>query len=282
MKKDYSNILGAVIGDIAGSRFEWHPHKDKDFELLFKADVDNELLTVGFKSCHFTDDTVMTLAIAEALMESKKDFSDLKENTIRCMKEFGEMYPHSGYGRHFKAWLMSPSSEPYNSFGNGSAMRVSPVAYYAKDIEEVKTLSRIVTEVTHNHEEGIKGAEATAVCIFMALHGFSKEEIRQEAEKYYNLDFDYQELLDNYRFDVTCQGSVPQSLFAFFISNSYEDTIRTAISMGGDSDTMAAIAGSIASAYYGIPDNIKSKTKKEFLPQDLLDVVEKFEKCNLN
>ena len=282
MKKDYSNIWGAIVGDIAGSRFEWHPHKSKDFELLVEKesiikDEDYPLVIKKERKCYFTDDTVMTLAIANALMECKKDFSDLKELTIENMQFYGNLFPHAGYGRGFKNWLFSLNPQPYRSYGNGSAMRVSAVAYFAKNIDEVKKLSAIVTDVTHGHPEGIKGAEATAVCTFMALNGSSKEDIIAEAKKYYNLDFDYQDLLKNYRFDETCQGTVPQSIFAFAISTSYEDAIRTAISMGGDADTMGAITGAIAGAYYGVPEDIKTKAEK-FLPKYLLEVVKRFEK----
>ena len=283
MKKDYSNIWGAIIGDIAGSRFEWHPHKSKDFELLVERestikDEDYPLIIKKERRCYFTDDTVMTLAIANALMESrKKEFLDLEMLTIESMQFYGNLFPHAGYGRGFKNWLFSLDPQPYRSYGNGSAMRVSAVAYFANSIKTVKELSRTVTGVTHNHPEGIKGAEATAVCTYMALNGYSKEEIIAEAKKYYNLDFDYQDLLKNYHFDETCQGTVPQSIFAFAISTSYEDAIRTAISMGGDADTMGAITGAIAGAYYGVPEALKAKAEK-FLPNYLLSVVKQFEK----
>ena len=282
MEKKYSNIWGAIIGDIAGSRFEFNPHRNKDFELLVPNPYhrDDGLFPVAYyksNASYFTDDTVMTLAIAKAIMECKKNYSDLKDLTIKYMQEFGRRYPYAGYGINFRAWIKAPSPKAYHSFGNGSAMRVSPVAYFAKNIKEVKKLSKIVTEVTHNHPEGIKGAEVTAVCTYMALNGYSKESIVAEAKKYYDLDFDYGYLVRNYRFDETCPGSVPQSLFAFAISDSYEDTIRTAISMGGDADTMAAIAGAIAGAYYGVPEDLINKTRA-FLTPDLLEIVQNFEK----
>ena len=173
------------------------------------------------------------------------------------MVEIGNKYPHMSYGTRFRYWLEEPV--PYNSFGNGSAMRVSPVAYIGKNIEEVKFLSREVTKVSHNHEEGIKGAEATAVAIFMAKKGSGKEEIKSEMEKYYSLDFNYEDLVKNYGFDETCQGTVPEAIYIFLESEDFEDAIRTAISIGGDSDTLAAIVGSIAEAYYTIPDAIREK-----------------------
>lgn len=189
------------------------------------------------------------------------------------MRDLGRKYPLVGYGKNFNRWLMSSFAEPYNSFGNGSAMRVSPVAYFANSVDEVKKLSKIVTEVTHNHEEGLKGAEAVAVSTWMALYGNTKDEIKEVIEKeYYNLDFNYEDLVKNYSFDETCQGSVPQAIFAFLIPNSFKDTIRTCVSMGGDADTMSAIVGAIVGAYYGIPKDLKEKAK-EFLTNDLLNII---------
>lgn len=268
-------MLGAIIGDIVGSIYEFDNIKTKEFE-FFQENME------------LTDDSVMTLAVAKALMdtletgneEGFKNLSreiseeklkliqnkfgseinpktELETNAILRMVEIGNKYPHMSYGTRFRYWLEEPV--PYNSFGNGSAMRVSPVAYIGKNIEEVKFLSREVTKVSHNHEEGIKGAEATAVAIFMAKKGSGKEEIKSEMEKYYSLDFNYEDLVKNYGFDETCQGTVPEAIYIFLESEDFEDAIRTAISIGGDSDTLAAIVGSIAEAYYTIPDAIREK-----------------------
>ena len=272
-------IMGGIVGDIAGSRFEFAPHRSKDFELLVmgKNYLSTKQTLEEFKTtCRFTDDTVMTVAIANALLEANSDNSNLRELAIDNMRKLGKKYPFAGYGAKFSRWLTLPIVEPYNSFGNGSAMRISAVPYFAKNLDEVKELSRIVTEVTHNHPEGIKGAEAVAVCIWLALNGYEKDYIKEFVEKnYYSLDYDYENLVNTYIHDESCQNSVPQSIFAFIISSDYEDTIRTAISMGGDADTMACIAGAIATAYYGIPEDLEEKGL-EFLTPDLREIVEKF------
>ena len=258
-------MLGAIVGDIVGSRFEWHNIKTKEFT-FFHID------------CFPTDDSIMTLAIAEAILACNGDYSSFGNQTVKCMQELGRRYPHAGYGGRFRKWLKNPFPEPYNSLGNGAAMRVSPVAYAAENMDQLKALSRAVTEVTHNHPSGIKGAEATAVAIFMALHGASKQDIKQIIDQeYYNLDF-YQldEIRDDYSFDVTCDGTVPYAIEAFIEATSFEDTIRNAISIGGDSDTLAAIAGSIAEAYYGIPDEIRSRAIK-YLDKVQIDILNRFE-----
>lgn len=273
-----NSVLGSIIGDIAGSRFEFKPIKSKDFELLLKGEhcLDkNQTYYEYSTTCHFTDDTVMTIAIANALLEANGNYKNLKELTVKNMKYFGKKYPLAGYGSKFIGWLMKSTSEPYNSFGNGSAMRISAVPYFAKNIDDVKMLSKMVTEVTHNHPEGIKGAEATAVCIWLALNGYNKDDIKKYVEdNYYKLDFSYDNLVKNYKHIENCQESVPQSIFAFLISNNYEDCLKTAISMGGDADTMACIAGGIAAAYYGVPKEIENKGL-EFLPNEFLDVLKK-------
>lgn len=270
-------MLGAIIGDIVGSRYEFRPNKSKEFDLFVgEGYKDNPTIEEYTKSSRFTDDTVMTIAVCKALLDCKGDYTNLSQQTINNMQLFGRRYPFAGYGFRFNGWLLTSNPQPYNSFGNGSAMRISAVPYFAKDIDEVKDLSKKVTEVTHNHPEGIKGAEAIAVCIWMALKGNSKEEILKHVEdNYYKLDFDYEQLKTSYRFDETCQGSVPQSIYAFAISNSYEDTIRTAVSMGGDADTMACIAGAIAEAYYGLPKDIEEQMNK-FLSPYIKEVVEEF------
>ena len=258
-------MLGAIIGDIVGSRFEWHNIKSKEFA-FFHID------------CFPTDDSIMTLAIAQAILACNGDYSDLGNQTVKYMQELGRCYPDAGYGGRFRRWLKKQSPEPYNSLGNGAAMRVSPVAYAAENMDQLKALSRAVTEVTHNHPSGIKGAEATAVAIFMALHGASKQDIKKAIDQeYYNLDF-YQldEIRADYSFDETCDGTVPYAIEAFIEAASFEDTIRNAISIGGDSDTLAAIAGSIAEAYYGIPENIRSEAI-QYLDNVQIDILDRFE-----
>jgi ADP-ribosylglycohydrolase len=184
----------------------------------------------------------------------------LKSMTIRYMQKIGRKYPHCGYGGMFGQWIFSDNPKPYYSFGNGAAMRISPVGFIAPTEDEARKLSETITAVTHNHKEGIKGAEATVISIYMAKHGASKEEIRQKInEDYYNLNFTIDEIRDTYEFNETCQETVPQAIVAFLESDSFEDAIRTAISVGGDSDTLAAITGSIAEAYYGVPEDIKEK-----------------------
>lgn len=273
-------LMGGIVGDIAGSRFEFSPIKSKEFELLKMSDNHfqaKQSFREYRENCHFTDDTVMTLAVANALLDANGNYDNLNELLVKNMKEFGRRHRYAGYGAKFNAWLNSQKSEPYNSFGNGSAMRIGAVPYFAKDIEELKHLSRLVTVVTHNHEEGIKGAEAVASCIWLALHNNSKQQIKEYVEKnYYNLDFDYDQLLKTYIHDESCQNSVPQSIYAFLISTDYEDAIRTAISMGGDADTMACIAGSIAEAFYGMPKDLEERGMK-FLTEDLKEVLKKFD-----
>jgi len=251
-------MLGAIIGDIVGSRFEWHNHRNKDFELFTK-------------DCFFTDDSVMTIAIAKSIIESSKDINKLGKFAIKNMQELGRAYPNRGYGGHFGMWLYEDDPKPYNSFGTGSAMRVSPCGFAASSIEEAIALSKAVTEVTHNHIEGIKGAEATAVAIFLAKSGKTIDEIKEYInEHYYKIDFTLDEIRDTYQFNETCQNTVPQALEAFFESTSFEDAIRNAISVGGDSDTLAAITGGIAEAYYGIPKDIKDKVL-EYLDEKLIE-----------
>lgn len=240
-------MWGAVIGDIVGSRFEFHNIKSKNFDLFTD-------------ECAFTDDSVMTAAVCQALKDCNGDYSALRQNTIKRMKEFGRRYPKAGYGGRFIWWIFSSDENPYNSFGNGAAMRVSAVAYFADGIEQVKDLSCAVTSVTHNHPEGIKGAEATAVAIYLAKCGKSKSEIaRYIKDNYYPLDFTTEEIRPTYRFNETCQETVPQAIQAFIESENFEDALRIAVSLGGDSDTLAAICCSIAEAYYGVPDDIIRK-----------------------
>lgn len=257
-------MLGAIIGDIVGSRFEWNNHRDKDFEFL------------TYK-CFPTDDSIMSLAIAQAVLVSKPNHSDLSKNAIECMQSVGRNYPDCGYGGSFYNWMFSDNPKPYNSYGNGAAMRVGPVGFAATSLEEAKELSKLVTEVTHNHPEGIKGAEATAVAIYLAKSGSSILEIRDYInDNYYPMNFTLDDIRDTYKFNETCQDTVPQALQAFFESTDFEDAIRNAISIGGDSDTLAAICGGVAEAYYGIPTDIR-KHALTFLDQKLMQLLILFE-----
>lgn len=257
-------MLGAIIGDIVGSRFEWNNIKSKEFEFL------------NYK-CNFTDDTVMSLAIAKALLVSNKNYSDLSDNAVKIMRDIGKNYADCGYGGRFYNWIFNNNPKPYNSYGNGAAMRVSACGFVANSIEEAISFSKKVTEVTHNHPEGIKGAEATAVAVYLAKSGKNILEIRDYInEHYYPVNFKLSDIRDSYKYDVTCQGTVPQAIEAFLESKSFEDAIRNAISIGGDSDTLAAITGGIAEAYYGIPIEIR-KHAITFLDERLLNILIEFE-----
>ena len=257
-------IIGAISGDVIGSVYENNPIKTKDFDLF------------SYYS-QFTDDTVMTLAIAKWLCEDK----DSKDVLIKNLKYFGNFYPNAGYGARFYHWLSQDSPEPYGSWANGSAMRVSPCAWVADSLEEAQDLAKISAIVTHNHIEGVNGALATSDAIYLARIGASKDEIMQHIElRYdYDLSLSLKEIRPNYKFDISCKGSVPESIICFLEGNDFEDTIRNAISLGGDADTQAAIAGSIASAYWDVPDVIYHKTIEcldNFLLGVLMDFEEKF------
>lgn len=257
-------MLGAIIGDIVGSRFEWNNIKTKEFELFTD-------------KCFPTDDSIMTLALAQAIMVSKPDHSDLSDNAVKCMQSIGRKYPDCGYGGSFHGWMFSNNPQPYGSFGNGAAMRVSAAGFAANSLEDAKRLSRLVTEVTHNHPEGIKGAEATAAAIYLAKAGSSLLEIRNHIDaNYYSMNFTLDGIRATYSFNETCQRTVPQALMAFFESTGFEDAIRNAISIGGDSDTLAAICGGVAEAYYGIPSDIR-KRAVTFLDDSLLKILVAFE-----
>jgi len=252
-------MLGAIIGDIIGSVYEQNNIKTKSFPLYSK-------------KSQFTDDTVMTIAIAEGLMHGGKS-----EDFINALKKYDRTYPNAGYGESFYKWLHSEKSEPYNSWGNGSAMRVSPVGWIYYTIEETERYAALSAVVTHNHPEGVKGAQATASAVFLARTGKSKDEIKAYISNRFGYDL-YRTLDDirpNYSFDLSCQGTVPEALIAFFESADFEDAIRNAISLGGDSDTLAAITGSIAEAAYGIPNEIKTKSLS-YLPESLLNVINEF------
>lgn len=254
-------IIGAICGDIIGSTREWNSIKTKDFE-LFEYDS-----TV-------TDDTIMTLAIANWLIKDKTSDKIL----IQELQNLGNSYPDAGYGGKFMEWLSASNPQPYGSWANGSAMRVSPVAWVGESLKEVQSLAIKSAQVTHNHPEGIKGALATADAIFLARTGHEKQEIKNhvETEYGYSLNRSVDEIRPDYSFDVSCKGSVPESIICFLDSDSYEDTIRNAVSLGGDADTQAAIAGSIAAAYYDVPKRIAYKGIN-MLPYDLLDIFIDFE-----
>ena len=274
-----NGMIGAIVGDIAGSRFEWHNRKSKQFTFLKGKEE-------GGYACQFTDDTVMTLAVADAITKWRAggdaSYGALSRIAIASMQAFGRQFPHAGYGGSFRRWLRDDDPQPYNSWGNGAAMRVSACGWAGQTLDEVKAMSRAVTEVTHNHPEGIKGAEATAVATFLARTGKSMEEIRDVVVRdYYPLDFTLDEIRPTYAFDVSCQGSVPQALEAFFESTSFEDAVRNAISIGGDSDTIGAICGAVAGAYYGVPEGIRLKAET-FLDKPLLDALHGFESTILD
>ena len=260
-------MYGAIIGDIIGSRFEFNNLLSKDFTLL-----------TG--SSRFTDDTVMTCAVAQAILDSAPDRSDLSEKAVAAMQRIGRQYPCCGYGRKFFDWMFTENPQPYNSCGNGSAMRISAVGFAAESMEQAKEMSAAVTKVSHDHPEGMKGAEATAVAIVLARQGKSKEEIKAYIEK--NYAYDLSETVDGYREKwgghgkEICQVSVPQAFVCFFEGEDYEDVIRNCISIGGDSDTIAAIAGGIAEAYFGVPEHLVNACKKILSPE-LLEICEVFE-----
>lgn len=256
-------MLGAIAGDIIGSFFEHSRLKFYDFDLFYTRSK-------------FTDDTVMTLAVAEWLMSSA---DKSKADLVRIMQDLGREYPRAGYGYRFKLWLDCENPQPYNSWGNGSAMRVSPVGLYADTLNEALELAKITAEVSHNHPAGIAGAQAVAAAVWMARNGNSKEEIREYIMCRFNYDLTrtIEEIRPSYQWDVSCQGSVPEAIIAFLDGKDFEDVVRLAVSLGGDADTQAAIAGSIATCVYPIPEWIATECKKRLTP-DLLEIMQNFEK----
>lgn len=239
-------MIGAIFGDIVGSLYEWNNIKTTQFPLYNS-------------EAFFTDDSVMTIAIAKALMEADRSSeTDVKQQAIHWMRTIGRHYPNSGYGGRFFNWMFEPTMGPYQSYGNGSAMRVSAAGWFAQSLSEALELSKWVSEVTHNHPEGIKGAQATATAIYLAKTRHSKEQIKEYIEvHFYQLPVSCDEIRPTYRFNETCQKTVPEALVAFLDSSDFDHAIRLAISLGGDSDTLAAITGSIAEAFYGVSQHNK-------------------------
>lgn len=263
MQKNFKTVrfmLGAIVGDIVGSVYERHNVKTTTFNLF------NDY-------SRFTDDTVMTAAVAKWLCLNVHTHAAL----ISCMQEYGRKYPAAGYGMSFRKWIRTETPEPYGSWGNGSAMRVSPVGLYSRTLDEVLELSKISAEVTHNHPEGIKGAQAIASAIFLLRHGADKAYIKNWITSQYGYDLERKldDIRETYKFDVSCQGSVPEAIISFLEGNSFEEVLRLSISLGGDSDTIAAIACSLAACIYEIPEGINSECEKR-LTDDIKKVIEDF------
>ena len=243
-------MIGAIVGDIAGSLYEFRNVKTKDFPLFAPRHG---------REPRPTDDSVMTLAVARALLDAADDPAALPAAAVRRMQEFGRRCPNAGYGGAFVRWLVAEDPRPYNSWGNGAAMRVSACGWAGRTLEEALAFSDAVTGVTHNHPEGLKGARAVTAAIFLLRTGTPVEQVREHiVGTYYPLDFTLDEIRPDYDFDVSCQGSVPQALEAFFEAMDFEDAIRNAISIGGDSDTIAAITGAVAEARWGVPDDFRA------------------------
>lgn len=264
-------MLGAIMGDFIGSRFENQnaiqrlAFKSKDFELVHQ-------------DCKLTDDSMQTMAVAKAVFECRNDLSNIHQKAFECMKEFGRKVKYANYSPKFFRWIWSDSTEPLNSFGNGAAMCISPVAYVAKNLEECKHLAREVCSAARNHPEGLKGAECISACIFLAWEHKSKEEIRSFVQKnYYDLNFTLDQIRPDFHFEMTCQYTVPPAIEAFLESTSFEDCIRNAVSIGGDSDTVAAMAGSIAEAFYGLNANFHVFPVEPIVRADMICYVEALE-----
>ncbi len=261
-------MYGAIIGDIAGSRFEFNNRKSKQF-------------TIFHPHSFVTDDTVMTLALARAVMEADRlmplrgegYFELLEDRAVACMKDVGRHYPDCGYGGYFFQWMFGSDTAPYNSYGNGAAMRVGAAGFAARSEEEALKMADALTGVTHNHIEGLKGGRAAALCIYLARTGSGLDEIRAHVERdFYPLDFTVDSLRPHYEFDGSCQGTVPQAIACFLESTSFEDAIRNAISIGGDSDTIGAITGAMAEAFYGVPEAMKEQALT-YLDERLLAIL---------
>jgi ADP-ribosylglycohydrolase len=265
-RRDASNMYGAILGDIIGSPYEFdRGNKTKEFPLFSKYST-------------FTDDSVMTIAVAEATMDLLHAAHGARNKMIASMKKYGRMFPRAGYGSMFRRWLQWDDPQPYGSYGNGSAMRVSSVAWLFNEIESVRAVARVSAEVSHNHPEGLKGAEATAAAIFLARTGNSKAKIKTYIEENFGYDLSRtcDEIRPGYQHVETCQETVPEAITAFLEGESFEDVIRTAVSLGGDCDTLTCIAGAIAEGFYGVPDKLKQECKNR-LPEELRVVLERFD-----
>ena len=263
-------MYGAILGDIIGSPYEFDMgDKTKNFPLFTE-------------ESHFTDDTVMTLAIASAFLTIPTDATDeaIRWEVTTHLQAWGLRYPHAGYGGMFRRWLRSSDPKPYGSYGNGSAMRVSSVSWLFDDLDMVRRMARLSAEVTHNHPEGIKGAEATASAIFLARNSHSKAEIKAYIERQFKYDLSRtcDEIRPGYFHVESCQETVPEAITAFLEGESFEEVIRTAVSLGGDCDTLTAIAGSIAEGFYGVSAGLK-KECCDRLPDDLRCVLERFDQA---
>ena len=260
-------MYGAILGDMIGAPYEFDQgDKTKQFPLFSR-------------ESEFTDDTVMTIAVAEAMMDSLgKTDKEIKRELVRDMQKWGARYPHAGYGASFIWWLRDDNPEPYGSYGNGSAMRVSSVGWLYDTLEETRHAAKLSSEVTHNHPEGIKGAEAIASAIFLARTGTGKAEIREYIinEFGYDLSRTCDEIRPSYKHVESCQQTVPEAVTAFMEGTDFEDVIRTAVSLGGDCDTLTDIAAAMAEAYYGVPQTLIAECRKR-LPQEMLDVIDRFE-----
>ncbi len=260
-------MIGAIIGDTVGSRFEFNNINTKNFEFL------NRL-------CEPTDDSIMTIALADAIIRWEKEgrptYGRLSELAVRCMRSWGNHYPFAGYGGHFRHWLSDLSMGPYNSCGNGAAMRISPVGWAARTLEECIAMSRAVTEVTHNHPDGIKGAESTAVQIFLARQGMGLKDLNTyEESHYYPLTHNLDWLMRNYDWHSLCDGTCQAAFQCLYESTGYEDAIRNCMAVGGDCDTTGSICGGIAEAVYGVPENLK-KEIRSYLDSYELVVIDDF------
>ena len=262
-------MYGAILGDIIGSPFEFdRGDKTKEFDLFTKG-------------CDYTDDSVMTIAVGEALLAvgPEATVKEIEEAVVTNMQDWGKRYPYAGYGGRFRYWLRERNPKPYGSYGNGSAMRVSAAGWLYDSMERTREVARATANVTHNHPEGIKGAEATAGAIYMARSGSSKEEIKEyiEREFHYNLDRTLDEIRPGYHMDETCQRTVPEAIIAFLESKDFEDAIRNAVSLGGDTDTLGAITGSIAEAFYGIPAVLLAECRNRIAEGLMTDVLDEFD-----